>query len=159
MTDRDDIKKMYSYAEMSSKVVRGGRRVQRGEPTGEVEALVAGQGRMGDRIVSQKPKSTTSKRKASDADAVVKKKSRSSASGLSFTGETVLDWNAWQGYQPSTEQAKAAYEQILSSLGSKALLGSQNPAVLRDAATEVVDILRNDEARDPVPWPSQSQRS
>ena len=60
MAEREELQKQYAYHEMSSKVVqadRSARRSRRGEPTGEVESLRGRTdvGRMGDRVVTQKP--------------------------------------------------------------------------------------------------------
>lgn len=91
-------------------------------------------------------------------------------------GQTILDLGNLTGYQPSTPAAHAAYENILVSqvvvsyvdnllpsnnlasslsryknlIGSRSLLGNQATSVLRDAAEEVVTILRDENLRDPT---------
>jgi pre-mRNA-splicing helicase BRR2 len=53
------------------------------------------------------------------------------------------------GYQPRTEQAKAAYENLLAIIGSKKYLGNQDPQVLRDAAELAITTLKDENMRDP----------
>ena len=110
----------YSYNEMSNKVQQADRSMLRGrasEPTGEVVSLRGRSdvGRMGDRV-DQKDKARPSEvqnaqRKKQKKDPAEKKESVVSASG----GQTILDFDNLTGYQPSTQQARAAYEALLVS--------------------------------------------
>ena len=146
MAERDERLKQYAYHEMSSKVEQADRsaRRQRGEPTGEVESLRGRTdiGRMGDRLAAEPPRKKN-KLTATTGPPPTKKKTTATA------GDTILDLGNLTGYQPSTEQAKTAYENILTLLGSKALLGNQGLSVLRDAAEEVLVHLKNQNLRDP----------
>jgi pre-mRNA-splicing helicase BRR2 len=110
----------YSYHEMSNKVQQADRSMLRSrasEPTGEVESLRgrSDKGRMGDRV-DQKDKARPSElqnaqRKKQKKDPAEKKESVVTASG----GQTILDFDNLTGYQPSTQQARAAYEALLVS--------------------------------------------
>ena len=111
---------------------------------------------MGDRVVTtaRKLEASTSTKKpkkshnhsTSDSQPTKKK----SVSALTATGETIADLGDLRSYQPSTEQAKASYESILTMLSSRDLLGSQqDPQVIRDAADLVISILRDPELKDP----------
>ena len=160
MAEREELQKQYAYHEMSSKVVqadRSARRSRRGEPTGEVESLRGRTdvGRMGDRVVTQKPElSASKKRKASEQQQQQgsSKTSRSnsiSRKQITVSGESILELGSLTGYQPSTEQSQAAYEAMLTQISSKAFLGNQGPQVLRDAAEEVIVTLKDESLRDP----------
>jgi pre-mRNA-splicing helicase BRR2 len=169
MADREELQKRYGYHAMSNKVEqadRSGARRNRGEGTGEVETL-AGRtdiGRMGDRVVDgpaavaskedelkkQKAKRKTASSNGNDPEqqaAAVKRKKASQV--VMATGETILDLSNLAGYQPTTASATAAYGNILTLIGSRNLLGSQGPAFLRDAAEEVILIVKDDGLRDP----------
>jgi pre-mRNA-splicing helicase BRR2 len=115
----------YSYHEMSNKVEQADRsqlRSRGSEPTGEVESLRGRNdaGRMGDRVASQKTNRPTElqekvhrkKHKKGDqagAERSSKKENVVMASG----GQTILDFDNLTGYQPSTQTARAAYENML----------------------------------------------
>jgi pre-mRNA-splicing helicase BRR2 len=147
MAEREELQKRYAYHAMSNKVEqadRSSRRVRGSEGTGEVETLRGRRdiGRMGDRVEEgQPPPPPTKKAKHVPSGPP----SRRVAHG----NETILDLGNLTGYQPTTEQAKAAYESILTIIGSKALLGNQGPQVLRDAAEEVLATLKDPNLRDP----------
>ena len=151
---------------MSSKVVQSDRTSKRSrEPTGEVESLRAGHrevGRMGDRVVPAKPataaavhpptkKKTKQQQQRLEGGAAVDggRGGAGKRTGVAVGGESILDLGNLGSYQPTTEQARVAYESILTTLGSKELLGSQGPQVLRDAAEEVIATLKDANLRDP----------
>jgi len=160
MAEREDLRKRYAYHEMSNKVEQAERRgIRRGEPTGEVESLRASnvQGdmpRMGDRLLDHRqqkaaaaaPSGPPKKKTKRSSDNVDVKANRASVGG---GGQTILDLGNLTGYQPSTEQAKLAFESMLTVIGTKALLGNQNPQVLRDAAEEILAVLHDQSLRDP----------
>ena len=163
MAEREDLRKRYAYHEMSNKVEQAQRRgVRRGEPTGEVESLRAWKDgerpRMGDRLLDHRQQ-----KQAAPAVPPKKKAKRSAEDkgtakeSLSGGGQTILDLGNLTGYQPSTEQAKLAYESMLTVVGGKALLGNQNPQVLRDAAEEILSILHDQSLRDPEKHESVSR--
>ena len=176
----------YSYHEMSNKVEQADRSLLRsraGESTGEVESLRGRQdvGRMGDRVLAQKtsrPKdiqeTVQRKKQKRDPDVLRTKESVVAGSG----GQTILDFDNLTGYQPSTQQARAAYETLLvrrvmlnewkevcpfltfltmcvlscpsqTTISSKELLGNQATSVLRDAAEEIIEILKDGNLKDP----------
>lgn len=123
MADREAQQNIYSYNEMSSKVMqadRSARRAARNEPTGEVESLRAGaMGRMGDRIATSQKKSRAVEVEAKMERANKKRQKReghgskkSSMLGASG-GQTILDLGSLTGYQPSTPSSQAAYENLL----------------------------------------------
>jgi pre-mRNA-splicing helicase BRR2 len=150
MADREDMQKLYSYNAMSNKVEKadrsGSARRNRGEGTGEVESLRGrtDAGRMGDRIIaatSSKPPVPPRKKARRTTD--------NKQGPIARSGETILDLGDLTGYQPSTDQARAAYEAILTIIGSRAFLGNQGLQVLRDAAEEVIRILKDPALRDP----------
>eukprot|EP00531_Pseudo-nitzschia_arenysensis_P005402 CAMPEP_0116134450 /NCGR_PEP_ID=MMETSP0329-20121206/10651_1 /TAXON_ID=697910 /ORGANISM="Pseudo-nitzschia arenysensis, Strain B593" /LENGTH=275 /DNA_ID=CAMNT_0003629159 /DNA_START=58 /DNA_END=882 /DNA_ORIENTATION=- len=153
MADQNANLKGYSYQEMSSKV-------ERAEPTGEVESLRGRNdvGRMGDRLTGgekharpsellrdQQKKKKAKKQQPSDDYGV----RRSENVGMAAGGQSILEMDNLTGYQPTTQTARAAYETILTTIGSKAFLGNQSPSVLRDAAEEVIKILKDGSLRDP----------
>jgi pre-mRNA-splicing helicase BRR2 len=149
MAERDELQKRYAYHEMSNKVEQADRSQQRrnrGEPTGEVETLRGRTdlGRMGDRIVAKKPDVKPPPKKKAKRD-----QEQARRQPMAVSGDTILDMGTLTGYQPSTDQARAAYESILTQIGSRALLGNQAPQVLRDAAAEVISALKDQHLRDP----------
>ena len=113
----------YSYHEMSNKVEQADRSLLRSrasEPTGEVESLRGRTdiGRMGDRVAAQKTTRPSElqgniqrkKQKRGDtSDGRRNKDSVVTASG----GQTILDFDNLTGYQPSTQTARVAYENML----------------------------------------------
>mmetsp|Transcript_36533 Transcript_36533/g.88227 ORF Transcript_36533/g.88227 Transcript_36533/m.88227 type:complete len:2300 (-) Transcript_36533:2494-9393(-) len=72
-----------------------------------------------------------------------------SVAGISEGGRTILDLDDLTGYQPTTPGARASYETVLTTIGSRNLLGNQSSSVLRDAAQEVIQILKDSSMRDP----------
>ncbi|KAL3945346.1 MAG: hypothetical protein SGBAC_000551 [Bacillariaceae sp.] len=154
----EDFNKKYSYHEMSNKVEQADRsqlRRRAHEPTGEVETLRGRTdiGRMGDRTVGEKSsrpselqEKVNRKRKKEGAHGDVKRKENIvSASG----GQTILDFDNLTGYQPTTQASRAAYEVVLTKIGSRAMLGNQSTSILRDAAELVIQILKDPNLRDP----------
>ncbi|KAL7572112.1 hypothetical protein ACA910_001749 [Epithemia clementina (nom. ined.)] len=176
MAEREDLQRRYAYHEMSNKVEQADRRgLRRGEATGEVESLRAFKGelpRMGDRLLDHRQKkqeggdtsasgggpppkkkvkrstTATGTTHQQDADLLKSSSSKPAVAG-GGGGQSIADLGNLTGYHPSTDQAKHAYEGLLTLLGSKALLGNQNPEVLRDSAEEVLTILTDDSLRDP----------
>ncbi|GKY92360.1 hypothetical protein MPSEU_000206900 [Mayamaea pseudoterrestris] len=149
MADREELQKQYAYSEMSSKVLQADRRGRpRGEPTGEVESLRSKRniGRMGDRVVADKPV-PKKKQKPAQNDQLQQQQTKKSSASLAVSGESILELGNLTGYQPSTDQARAAYESILTLLAK--LLGNQGPQFLRDAAEEVILTLKDETLRDP----------
>jgi pre-mRNA-splicing helicase BRR2 len=159
MTDREELQKQYSYAAMSSKVEMSTVRRERGAPTGEVESLRGRNdiGRMGDRIVPPPPPKKKAKISTSQPEEPVPKRSSSTATmhpTIAIAGETILDLGHdldHQSYRPSTEHARLAYEQLLGLLSSKDfdLSSMSGSTVLKDAAGEVLRILKDEHGRDP----------
>eukprot|EP00977_Amphora_coffeiformis_P011173 scaffold2671_cov167-Amphora_coffeaeformis.AAC.11 len=155
MADREDLQRQYAYHEMSNKVQKAERsRGRHREPTGEVETLRGRTDfRMGDRVA------TAESHKKNKPDGPPKKKPKTatpsssaapSGGGLVVSkGQSILDLGNLTGYQPKTEQAKAAYENLLAFMGGRNYLGNQDPQVLRDAAEEVIAILKEENMRDP----------
>lgn len=157
-TMAENANKGYSYHEMSNKVEKADRSQLRGrgnEPTGEVETLRGRNdiGRMGDRVASEKESRplklqeevNRKRQKRGEPQDARRKENVVVASG----GQTILDFDNLTGYQPTTQSARAAYEVILTKIGSKALLGNQSSSILRDAAEEVINILKDENLRDP----------
>ena len=123
-----DNNQKYSYHEMSNKVQQADRSLLRSrgnEPTGEVETLRGRTdiGRMGDRVAQQQKERPSElqerakkKQKRGDpsSEGVARrpKESAVAASG----GQTILDFDNLTGYQPTTQQARTAYESILVSV-------------------------------------------
>ena len=122
----ENVNQKYSYHEMSNKVEMADRSLLRArahEPTGEVETLRGRNdiGRMGDRVAAAATGSGKSRplelqekveRKKHKAEGgPVAKESVVNASG----GQTILDFENLTGYQPTTQRARGAYENILVS--------------------------------------------
>ncbi|KAL3923274.1 MAG: hypothetical protein SGILL_001748 [Bacillariaceae sp.] len=166
MAEQNSNQKGYSYAEMSNKVVQQGRGNRSNEPTGEVESLRGRKsiGRMGDRVAAgdgghaaakhPRPSELLNEKKKSkkqrqdplgDAGARKRAENAVAASG----GQTILDLDNLTGYQPTTQMARSAYENILTTIGSSSLLGSQASNILKDAAEEVIKLLKDANLRDP----------
>jgi len=162
MTDQNANLKGYSYQEMSSKVEQADRSLLRSrahEPTGEVESLRGRNkiGRMGDRVIggererekhtrpSELLRDQQKKKKAKKQQQHVVADNIVTASG----GQGILDLDNLTGYQPTTQMARATYEALLTTIGSKALLGNQSSSILRDAAEEVIQLLKDGGLRDP----------
>lgn len=145
MAEREDIQKQYAYANMSNKVEKADRKSRyRDAGTGVVETLSGRTdiGRMGDLIPAAKPKLPSSKKRKAEEPTVEKKKKQ-------ITGETILDLGNVAGYQPTTDASRSAYESMLTLLGTKDLLGDQGPSVIRAAAEEVLNILMDENLRNP----------
>lgn len=168
MAERDEMQKQYGYAAMSNKVeqaVRTNHR-DRGEATGEVETLRGRSdiGRMGDRVVATTTTTTTDAGKKSKHDTAASKaatakdpneppkKKAKKAGNIAVSGDTILDlgYNLGASYQPSTEQAREAYERLLAVLSGREFpLANQGSNVIKDAAEEVIQVLKDDDLRDP----------
>lgn len=179
MAELEALQKRYAYQEMSNKVEQADRsQLQpRSNEADGVESLWGRKsiGRMGDKLVSnessvagaggaesQKRKKHRSveleermeraaarkkKKEGMDDDVVKSNKGREilSESG----GQTILDLGRLTGYQPTHAASRSAFEGLLNTISSRDLLGSQSPSILRDAAEELLSILKNDSLRDP----------
>ena len=110
----------YSYHEMSNKVEQADRshlRRRRGEGTGEVESLRGRTdvGKMGDRVAQAEKTEFTSRverarkkrQKREDTNP------RQAQANVLAGGQSILDLGDLTGYQPSTDGARAAYENLL----------------------------------------------
>jgi len=64
-------------------------------------------------------------------------------------GSSILDMGEISGYRPTTVGARSNYESLLNMVGSKTYLGNQPPAILRDAAEEIISALKDQSLRDP----------
>jgi len=121
MADREAQQNIYSYNEMSSKVMQADRSARRGrnEPTGEVESLRGREdvGRMGDRVVATGKTTRSSEVEAKLERANKKRQKREGGKRDSLLGasggQTILDVGSLTGYQPSTPASQAAYENLL----------------------------------------------
>lgn len=143
MADREEMQNQYSYSAMSSKVVtnRGSKRNL--GPTGEVEAIQVG--RMGDRVVASKRtvEPATKKRK--------KHLAKSGSIPITAGEKSVLDLgdDLANSYQPTTDTSRTAYESILTLLADKKFpFASQGSEVLKDAAQEIIEILKDEDHAD-----------
>lgn len=170
MAEREDLQRRYAYHEMSNKVEQAERsRGRNREPTGEVESWRGRTAtfRMGDRVVAGTDADKKKAAAADKKDGPPKKKAKTSKSGSGTgdllvgagvnKGQSIVDLGNLTGYQPKTEQAKAAYENLLALIGGKQYLGNQDPQVLRDAAEEIVQTLKDDHLRDPEKHENISQ--
>jgi pre-mRNA-splicing helicase BRR2 len=152
MADREALQKQYAYHEMSNKVESSKRsRRIRGEPTGEVESLRGRTdvGRMGDRIDDRPVKKLKPDVKLmKDPITTGSGSTRGSSAAAIASGQTILDVNV-RAYQPTTPSSKAAYERLLTLIGSRQYLSNQTPSVLVDAAELVIETLKDDSLKDP----------
>ena len=136
MTDQNANLKGYSYHEMSSKVEQADRSLLRSrahEPTGEVESLRGRNdvGRMGDRLTGvgggqkharpsellrdkQKKKKPKKQQQPDDY-----RSRRSENIVVASAGRSILDMENLTGYQPTTQTARTAYENILVSVSNR----------------------------------------
>jgi pre-mRNA-splicing helicase BRR2 len=175
MADREELQKQYGYAAMSNKVEQAVRTPRdRNEATGEVETLRGRTdiGRMGDRVVMANTNAALASKKRGKKDADLeqhqqklasKKKSKigdadgntiTFRSNIGIPGDTILDLNYNIGmsmYQPTTDHSRDAYERLLSllSTGKEFNLSNQGSNVIKDAAQEVIAILKDETLRDP----------
>lgn len=129
-----------------------------GEPSGAPETL-AGRiqpGAFGDRVHRSRPaeleermKKSREKRKAKggfdqdDLDAYAQKRKQQKH----VTAVSVLNAEADGSYRPKTRETRAAYEALLGMIGGA--FGDQPQDVLRGAAEEVLEVLKNDRSNDP----------
>mmetsp|Transcript_7976 Transcript_7976/g.22253 ORF Transcript_7976/g.22253 Transcript_7976/m.22253 type:complete len:1913 (+) Transcript_7976:252-5990(+) len=86
---------------------------------------------------------------AAAGEAGQSKRSRRAGVEWSGGGGGILDMGEISGYRPTTVGARSNYEAMLNVIGSKAYLGNQPPAVLRDAAEEIITTLKDQSLRDP----------
>jgi len=111
-------------------------------------------GRMGDRMEKRKQSSEVLERKErakkrKDVKKNTEEKTNKSSILTESGGQTLLDLGRLTGYQPTTAASRTAFETLLHLLSSPALLGSQSPSILRDAAEEILAILKSDDLTDP----------
>lgn len=139
MADNQDFQKQYGYAEMSSKVIKS-RKTRSNEPTGEVESLGQGSGRMGDRIVRKQPPQKKLK--------VEKQTTTKKQSNILHSGETIMDLgdNLQNAYQPSNETSRRAYEQLLTKVSG---ILNQATSIVKDALELILVILFDESIQDP----------
>lgn len=126
-----------------------------GEPSGAPESLWGRiqPGAFGDRVHRSRPaeleerlKKSKEKRKGLDQDdldahAAKKKRQRAAA------GASVLTVEADGSYRPKTRETRAAYEALLGMIQGQ--FGDQPADVLRGAAEEVLEVLKDDRSTDP----------
>lgn len=166
MADQNANLKGYSYQEMSSKVEQADRSLLRSrahEPTGEVESLRGRNaiGRMGDRVsggdkhgrpielLRDEQKKKKAKKLKQSQNQMPNKGVVSDNIVTASGGRSILDFDNLTGYQPTTQTARVAYEALLTAIGSRDLLGNQSSSILRDAAEQVIQLLKNSDKRDP----------
>ena len=128
----------YSYNEMSNKVEQADRsqihRRSRGEGTGEVESLRGRTdvGKMGDRVARavektefasrvERARKKRQKRDDHPGDIISSSSNKRPAHqaniGIGSGGPSILEMGDLTGYQPSTDSARTAYENILVRAG------------------------------------------
>uniref|UniRef100_A0A7S0GP72 RNA helicase n=1 Tax=Micromonas pusilla TaxID=38833 RepID=A0A7S0GP72_MICPS len=151
--------KQYQYKENASLVLTSDRSERvTGEPSGAPETLWGRiePGTFGDRAHVSRPaeldermKKSKEKRKNAaggmdqdDLDAYAAKRKRRGAERAS-----VLDAEADGSYRPKTRETRAAYEALLGMI--QAQFGDQPRDVLRGAAEEVLQVLKDDTSNDP----------
>lgn len=135
----------YEYRSNANLVLTAENRQRVSEPTGEPETL---SGRIrpntfGDRArpdkvpgeLRKRLEKIHSKRKRSDKDSTARRPKQGKEDVLS-----VLD--IYEGYRPKTRETQAAYERLLTI--TQQLLGDQPADVLRDAANEVLAVLKDE---------------
>ena len=128
-----------------------------GEPSGAPESLWGRiqPGAFGDRAHRSKPaeledrkKKAKEKRKGGldqdDLDAYAAKRKKGRAAG----GASVLTAEADGSYRPKTRETRAAYEALLGMIQGQ--FGDQPQDVLRGAAEEVLEVLKDDRSTDPT---------
>ena len=136
--------------------LRQGERVT-GEPSGAPESLWGRiqPGAFGDRAHRSKPaeledrkKKAKEKRKGGldqdDLDAYAAKRKK----GRAASGASVLTAEADGSYRPKTRETRAAYEALLGMIQGQ--FGDQPQDVLRGAAEEVLEVLKDDRSTDPT---------
>ena len=77
-----------------------------------------------------------------DAYAAKRKKGRGAASGSVLTADADVG-----SYRPKTRETRAAYEALLGMIQGQ--FGDQPQDVLRGAAEEVLEVLKDDHSNDP----------
>ena len=128
-----------------------------GEPSGAPESLWGRiqPGAFGDRAHRSKPaeledrkKKAKEKRKGGldqdDLDAYAAKRKK----GRAASGASVLTAEADGSYRPKTRETRAAYEALLGMIQGQ--FGDQPQDVLRGAAEEVLEVLKDDRSTDPT---------
>lgn len=158
MSEEAARQKLYGYKENSNLVLQANRSARRGG--GPAEAIESLRGRDLPKMGSRLDQSSTvsNKRPAELKERLERSKERSKRKSkrrkvglenLTGAGKSILEMDHLTGYQPSHAGSRAGYESILSIVGSKQYLGAQPADVLRDAAEELMSILKNDGLRDP----------
>ena len=160
MAERDALQKRYAYQEMSNKVEQADRSqlVPRSKESDGVESLYGKKniGRMGDKVSQKQNKRSVELTERMEAAAERKKrktKDNVNHGNLGILGESggqsILDISKLNGYQPTHSKSRLAFENMLNVLSNNDLLGSQSTSILRDAAEELLSILKNDSYKDP----------
>ena len=127
-----------------------------GEPTGEPETLWGRitPGQFGDRVHRDKPAELEERKKRArerrkggmdqdDLDALNARRKKGRAQAVS----SVLTADADGSYRPKTRETRAAYEALLGMIQGQ--FGDQPQDVLRGAAEEVLEVLKDDHKTDP----------
>ena len=127
-----------------------------GEPTGEPETLWGRikPGQFGDRVHRDKPAELEDRKKRArerrkggmdqdDLDALNARRKKGRAQAMS----SVLTADADGSYRPKTRETRAAYEALLGMIQGQ--FGDQPQDVLRGAADEVLEVLKDDHKTDP----------
>jgi pre-mRNA-splicing helicase BRR2 len=127
-----------------------------GEPTGEPETLWGRikPGQFGDRVHRDKPAELEDRKKRArerrkggmdqdDLDALNARRKKGRAQAVS----SVLTADADGSYRPKTRETRAAYEALLGMIQGQ--FGDQPQDVLRGAAEEVLEVLKDDHKTDP----------
>ena len=127
-----------------------------GEPTGEPETLWGRikPGQFGDRVHRDKPAELEDRKKRArerrkggmdqdDLDALNARRKKGRAQAVS----SVLTADADGSYRPKTRETRAAYEALLGMIQGQ--FGDQPQDVLRGAAEEVLEVLKDEHKTDP----------
>ena len=127
-----------------------------GEPTGEPETLWGRikPGQFGDRVHRDKPAELEDRKKRArerrkggmdqdDLDVLNARRKKGRAQAVS----SVLTADADGSYRPKTRETRAAYEALLGMIQGQ--FGDQPQDVLRGAAEEVLEVLKDDHKTDP----------
>mmetsp|Transcript_11554 Transcript_11554/g.53743 ORF Transcript_11554/g.53743 Transcript_11554/m.53743 type:complete len:2199 (-) Transcript_11554:67-6663(-) len=149
--------KQYEYRANASLVLTSDNKDRvTGEPTGEPETLWGRikPGQFGDRVHRDKPAELEDRKKRArerrkggmdqdDLDALNARRKKGRAQAVS----SVLTADADGSYRPKTRETRAAYEALLGMIQGQ--FGDQPQDVLRGAAEEVLEVLKDDHKTDP----------
>lgn len=152
MAEKQARNKQYSYRENSNLVLAPERTGPReNEATGEAESLWGRMsGRMGDRAMSKsRDKEFTDRleKMRKRAQKQTEEEGRKKKQRLEQEDVLHTDIDSGGRYKPKTRETRLAYQSLLGLI--QTLLGDEPPDVLRDAADEVLYILKDEEMRAP----------